>query len=206
MRKELIEISKSRMKKAGFAWKTASEFEKHVFAIPIEGDTHEITYDDILAISNSEAKARMMVLLGVNNMFEDMIKAGKAELLLEPVDENDYQNARIWKTTIDVQGRGVELNILECVNATPEPNYEKLPVSVRNQLVDGKYKKYYLNIENKKWKTVRSAWISTFHVDDSKAETVDGCMVEFLTTALREMGYKGEIQVEFDEKYEFIET
>lgn len=125
-----------------------------------------VPIDDILKESNSEVRRAMIVLHGLTEFCEGLVRRGMGEVILEPVDENDYQYGRLWGIKYEVGANNtVSKKLLELVNRTIEPGAEKMSAKERKQagLTPDGYKIYFLEVDNRiYYNTIQEAWNWTF--------------------------------------------
>lgn len=128
-------------------------------------DKHkDYLYKHIMQVQSADVRARAISEIypgGAANFFTDLVKRGKGKLVLEPVDENDYQYGRLWEVILD----GVSTYKLELINQTPEPDSEGL---TEQECLDRGYTKeghkiVFLGVPaDRTYETIWQAWFWGF--------------------------------------------
>lgn len=132
---------------------------------------NKVKPEELLKIENVEARRSLIALYGIDKFIGELIKQGKAELVLEPVNKDDYQYGRLWQIIIEEQG----FKYLEVINRTIEPGADKMTKKQRLEagLTEDGYARYFLGVDpSVNYDTIWDAWCSLGHYKKQKGRTI----------------------------------
>jgi len=127
----------------------------------------EYLFYQIQTCSSADLRTNMVRELwpdGESGFYKYLIEGGKGEVVLLPVDKEDYQYGRLWQIDVD----GALNKYLEVINQTPEPWSKNL--SVKDRLAKGLtkegHKKVFLGVDPAiHYKNIWQAWFWTFGIE-----------------------------------------